>query len=382
MAEIFLARESGPRGAGRELVVKRVLPHVAADPKLMDMFIQEAQLSLRLRHPNICPIVEFGEDESGAFFLAMEWVHGVSLARLAARARDHGGIPVRIAVQIIADIAGALHHAHTAKSQTGEPLGIVHRDVTPENIMVSFDGNARLLDFGIAKASTQLDKTQAGVLKGKFAYMSPEQYQGDPLDGRSDVFSLGVCLFELLTGQPLYARANEYETVAAIILDAEAPKLRDVRPELPQLLDSIVQTALAKIRMERFPTADAMQAALTRFLADEKDVVRQSDVARFVQKLFPNEAREGPRLERKGIAFSVADEAPAIRGIDKLALDAQLDDIEEELESRSKRKTVAVVLIAVIVVLALLGVAGLALQQGPTGGGGLGNTSPEGHERE
>jgi serine/threonine-protein kinase len=370
MAEIFLARESGPHAASRELVVKRVLPHVAANPSLMEMFINEARLVMRLRHPSICPIYEFGEDDDGSFYIAMEWVHGVSLARLMKKAGERGGLPVPFAVKIASDLAGALHHAHMARGPDGAPLQIVHRDVTPENVMISYDGVARLLDFGIAKAATQLDKTQAGVLKGKFAYMSPEQYQGEPLDGRSDVFSLGVCLYEALTGVPLYARGNEYETVAAIILDPRVPSIRDVEPNLPAELDAIVKRALAKRPEQRFQSADEMQAALFRFQSWSGEVAREVDIERYLGVLFGDEQHRMPDLERSQVQIRrAAKSEPPIRGIDKLALDAHLDDVEEELEAARRRKTLAVALIAILIVLGVLGAAALAIKGGGFGGG-------------
>jgi serine/threonine protein kinase len=364
MAEIFLARERGPRSASRELVVKRVLPHVASDPKLIDMFVQEARLCMRLRHPNICPIYEFGE-EDGVFYLAMEWVDGIPLSQFSGEARKVNGLPIAMAAKIIADVAAALHHAHTATGADGKALGIVHRDVTPENIMIGFDGVTRLLDFGIAKAATQPDKTQAGVLKGKFAYMSPEQYQGDVLDGRSDVFSLGVCLYEALTGQSLYTRANEYETVAAIILETEVPSIRDVRPELPALLDSVCKTALTKDRLHRFPNADAMEAALSRWLNESQNNVRKADIARYVTQMFPT-AAAGPQLDRTPLAVPRGDATGSqVTGTELYALNADLDDVEEEMAKQGRRKSRALVFVAAVLVLGVLAVAGLALNDGP-----------------
>jgi serine/threonine-protein kinase len=298
----------------------------------------------------------------------MEWIHGVSLSRLAKQSRNVESLPIPMVVKIIADIASALHHAHTAKGPDGRPMGIVHRDVTPENIMIGFDGVVRLLDFGIAKAATtQSDKTQAGVLKGKFAYMSPEQYQGEVLDGRSDVFSLGVCLYELLTGQSLYARESEYETVAAIILETEAPSIRELRPELPQILDSVCRTALAKDRLQRFPSADAMEAALSRWLNESQNLVRDADIARYVTRLFAAEVKSGPKLDRTGLGTKRGGGASdsLVSGTELFALNADLDDVEEEMARRGKQKTLALVLVAAVLVLGVLTVAGLALREGP-----------------
>jgi serine/threonine-protein kinase len=372
MAEIFLAREGGAHGASREVVVKRVLPHVAKDAMLTDMFVQEARLCMSLRHPNICPIYEFGEHD-GAFFLAMEWVHGVSLADIIHRVRRRGGtLPVPLAVKVIADIAAALRHAHAATGRDGRPLGIVHRDVTPENIVVGYDGVARLIDFGIAKAkSSQLDKTQAGVLKGKFAYMSPEQYQGEELDGRSDIFSLGVCLFEALTGQSLFDRGNEYETVAAIVLETDVPSIRSVRPDLSETLDGIVRRALARDREDRFASADEMHVALDRYLAAVRHVIRDTDIAAYVQTLFEDEYRRGPELDRQELAAPPSprppEPTPHFDELQRLAIGAEMEDAEEAFASAGRRKNLAIVLIALLVVVAILAVAGLALREGPPG---------------
>jgi serine/threonine-protein kinase len=358
MAEIFLARETGPKDASRELVIKRMLPQVAQNAGVSEMFVQEARISMRLRHPTLCPIYEFGDD-NGQLYIAMEWVHGVSLAEL----RGAGPIPIPMVVKLIADVAGALHYVHSATDPQGQSLGIVHRDVTPDNILVSFSGVARLLDFGIAKVKSQFDQTQAGVLKGKFAYMSPEQYRGETLDGRSDVFSLGVCLYEALTGQLLYDRASEYETVAAIVLDPEVPSLRAVRPDLPEDLDVIVRRALAKQRDERFSTADEMHAALCDFLADTRVVVRDGEIAELVRRRFARRATQGPDLDRKAV-IGGGKAAPQLDPMQLAALGADIDDDAEAIVNQGRRKRWAFGIIAALLVIATLTVAGIALGSG------------------
>ncbi len=200
MAEIFLARAPGAAGVARTVVVKRMLARARDDQGATSAFIYEARLLARLTHPALVSIEEFGE-HAGAHFLVMEWVRGVSLRRLLDAAKDRGGIPWPIAIRIFTSLAAGLHHAHTAKDDRGRPLRIVHRDVTPENVIIRFSGSPTLLDFGIAKSTIDPHETQAGVLKGKLAYISPEQYQGLPLDARSDVFALAVCLYETLTGE-------------------------------------------------------------------------------------------------------------------------------------------------------------------------------------
>ncbi len=297
MAEIFLARESGPGTVGRYVVVKRILPHMTDDERMVEMFVHEAKLCMNLSHPHICPIYEFGDDE-GRFFLAMEWVRGVSVRDLIDRVG--GPLPVPLVAQVFADVAGALHHAHTCTDQAGKPLAIVHRDVNPENIMVGFDGVTKLLDFGVAAAATERKhKTEAGNLKGKFAYISPEQYQGLALDGRSDVFSLGVSLYEALTGKSLYDRANEYETVAAIVLDPDVPSAREVAPEIPEELDEIVRRALAKDRDERYRNADELQQALDQLSARLGYRLRHADIATQLEELVPDLVGAEPKLDRR-----------------------------------------------------------------------------------
>jgi serine/threonine-protein kinase len=367
MAEIFLARESGPHTVGRHLVLKRILPHVADDERMVDMFVHEARVCMNLSHPHICPIYEFGE-EGGSFFLAMEWVRGVSLRDLLDRVG--GPLPVPLVTKVFADIAGALHHAHTCTDPEGRPLSIVHRDVNPENLMIGFDGVTKLLDFGVAAAATERKhKTEAGNLKGKFAYISPEQYQGQPLDGRSDVFSLGVSLYEALTGQSLYERASEYETVAAIVLDPDVPSIRAANPEVPPELDVIVQMALAKDRDERYPSADEMQAALLTFAAREGHHVRHADIAASLRELVPDLVDAEPKLDRRAPGTSgdwPAPEAPegpgrartASQEMEAMRLAAEADEDAEELLGTRKRGGRLLGLVSALIILVSLGIIG------------------------
>lgn len=297
MAEIYLAREpESVRGAGhRHLVIKRILQHVADDNTFTTMFFDEARLAMRLNHPSIVHIYEFGE-EQGSYFLAMEWVDGVALGKLIRRAREFEGIPAPLAVKVIAQVAEALHYAHHLKGDDGQSLGIVHRDVSPQNIMVSYDGAVKLLDFGIAKATIQHTKTGDGQVKGKFAYMSPQQCLGEPIDGRADVFALGVCLYESLTGLPLYHRKTQYETMRAVIEDP-VPSIRKYRPELSEELDRIVGVALAKNPDDRFPTAGDMQLALERWLAVQQEVVPARRLTELLEGVFGEDIRRGPMVD-------------------------------------------------------------------------------------
>jgi serine/threonine protein kinase len=296
MAEIFLARE-GHISAQRLLVIKRVLPHVAEDRHFVDMFVDEARLAMLLNHPNICHVYSFGE-EDGTFYIAMEWVNGKPLSKIIRRAREQGGIPVPVALKIIAQVAEALDYAHRACDAAGEPLGIVHRDVSPQNIMVSYDGQVKLLDFGIAKATSHSTRTEAGVIKGKFAYMSPQQCVGELIDGRADVFALGVCLFEALTGKNPFRRKTEFETMTRIVGDP-TPFAKEKRPEINDEIEQILQTALMKQPERRFQTGREMQDAIETALPKLGVVMNASRIGDYIGKLFAADVKDGPQLDMR-----------------------------------------------------------------------------------
>jgi serine/threonine protein kinase len=304
MAEIFLGRETTQVGASRLLAIKRILPHVADDPKFVEMFLDEARLAIQLSHPNICHIYEFGGLE-GAYFIAMEWISGAPLGKILRRARASGGIPVELAARMIGNVAEALHYAHTVRDANGTPLAIVHRDVTPHNVMVSYDGRVKLLDFGIAKAESASTKTEAGVVKGKFAYMSPQQCLGKNIDARADVFALGICMWEAITGHSLFQRDNDYETMKAVIED-KAPAMSSKRPDVPQALEAIVSRALEKSADLRYQSAAQMQQALEDYLATTGKAITTSRIASFMEKLFDDEIRRGPLVDSTpfGMSFS------------------------------------------------------------------------------
>jgi len=292
MAEVLLGRERTQAGATRLLAIKRILRHVADDEHFVGMFLDEARLGMHLSHPNICHIYEFGELD-GSYFIAMEWVNGVSLGALARHPLVRGTLPVDIAVKIVATVAGALDHANTATDDAGRPLDVVHRDVSPHNIMVAYDGHPKLLDFGVAKAASHVSKTEVGTVKGKYAYMAPEQCLDQDLDGRVDVFSLGICLWEALTGEALFKRDNEFETMKAII-EGKTPCLGDLRDDVPEDLERIVQKALSRDREDRYARAGEFQAALEGWLAQRQQFVSASKIAALMSKLYTAEIRRGP----------------------------------------------------------------------------------------
>ncbi len=295
MAEILLARHKNTDGDTRFLVVKRILPHFEQDNDFVQMFLDEARIGLQLNHPNVCKFHQFGADE-GSHFIVMEWVNGMPLGRLIRKARKQGGISIPIAIRIGADIARGLHYAHTANDEHGEPFNMIHRDVSPHNIMIGYDGSAKLLDFGIAKADHRALKTQAGVVKGKFAYMAPEQCTGAQSDHRLDIFALGVCIFETLTGRSLYRRKTEAATMRAVIMDP-VPSLKERLPDVADELDQILQKALAKDAGDRFATTEELADALEKFGKSTQQFARQREVSDFIKKIFPEEFARGPRVD-------------------------------------------------------------------------------------
>lgn len=303
MAEILLARHANTDGGHRLLVVKRILPHFEQDKDFVQMFLDEARIGMQLKHPNICQFHQFGADE-GSHFIVMEWVDGMPLGRVIRKARKTGGVGIPIAVRIGVDVAKALHYAHIANDEHGEPFHIIHRDVSPHNIMIAYSGAVKLLDFGIAKADHRAHKTQAGVVKGKFAYMAPEQCTAGQADHRLDIFALGVCIFETLTGKSLYRRQTEAATMRAVIMDP-VPSLAERLPDVPEELDRILQKALAKEAKDRFATAEEFANELERFGRANQAFAKQREVADFVKKVFPEEFSRGPRVDTVPFGASI-----------------------------------------------------------------------------
>lgn len=261
MAEVFLAEQRSEAGVRKFVALKRLLPHLTRQREFVDMFLDEARLAARLSHQNIVHIVDFGTVD-GQYFLAMEYLTGESLQAiilklLAARQQ----IPFALALSIIGQACDGLHFAHTF-SEGGVPLQVVHRDISPSNLLVTYQGGVKLIDFGIARAADRLQETTAqGIFKGKLSYSSPEQAEGTSLDCRSDVFSLAVVLYELLTCQRLFRRDNDLATLNALAREP-APSVRLVRPELPEALDGVLARALAKKPDDRFASALEFRRAL------------------------------------------------------------------------------------------------------------------------
>lgn len=259
--------------------------------------MREGSIAMQLAHPNICAVYEFAK-QSGHFYIAMEHVDGVSLWQLLGRLTNkRQRIPAAFAVAICARVAAALDYAHAAKDARREPLGVIHRDVSPHNIMIRFDGVVKLLDFGVAKMRAREDAIERSTVKGKSAYLSPEQCRAEEIDGRTDVFSLGVCLAESLTGRRLFRRDSPFDTIKAIV-EEPVPSVREKVPNLPEDLDEIVKKALAKDRAERYPTAGEFQIALERWLQKHNHVITDGAIRTFLEEHYPEDSDRFPVLER------------------------------------------------------------------------------------
>ena len=265
MAEVFKARVAGPGGFARDVVIKRILPAHGSDPEFVRMFADEAKILGRLHHPNVVQVHEFGEDD-GMLFLAMEYVEGPSLSRVLRTARATGRkLPPAVVAYVAREICLALDYVHKLSDESGNRLNVIHRDVTPSNILLTPQGGVKLLDFGVATFRDAAQTTKAGTVKGKPAYLAPEQLEGGPIDGRVDLFALGIVMHEMLTLQHLFAGDSDLGTVKKI-MEMKIPCPSAKREDVPAELDRIVMRALQRDRADRFANAAEMARALDEFV--------------------------------------------------------------------------------------------------------------------
>jgi serine/threonine-protein kinase len=311
MAEVFLARRIGTPGHDRLAVLKRILPRYEATSRYRSMFIDEARLAALLHHPSICRAYEFCLQE-GTYWLAMEFIDGRNLGEVQRRALERGqSIPIEVTLHVIGALCEGLHYAHERRDPRGAPLGIVHRDVNPQNVMIGFDGSVKLLDFGVAKAEGRRSETTvAGGLKGKVAYMSPEQCRGKDVDRRTDVFALGILLYELTTGVRLFDHQTDVATVNQIV--NEPIPLPSARvPGFPLELEAILLQALSYAPDERFATASELEEALVGFAARRGVAQAAAATAALMSELFdrfsPPSLEAGDATETSAGRSSVGD---------------------------------------------------------------------------
>lgn len=301
MAEIYRARLAASDGASRLIVIKKVIAGYGSNKEFLQMFRSEIKVTMGFNHPNIVQVYDFG-DEQGQPYIAMEFIDGKSLRQFISRYQEMDQLfPIVLSAYIAEQCSSALHYAHSFKDKiSGEPLNIVHRDISPQNILISYEGNTKVIDFGIAKATTNLESTRVGVIKGKPSYLSPEQISGDTLDGRSDVFALGTVLWELLTGKRLFAAENDLAVLKLIEscqAHVKAPSI--LNPKVPRELDYIVLRTLAKQREKRFQTAEELQRALHKFIYNYAPDFNPTDLSYYAKDLFKNEIVEDRKQIQK-----------------------------------------------------------------------------------
>jgi eukaryotic-like serine/threonine-protein kinase len=288
MAELFLATKKTVRGNDATVVIKRILPSVNHDRELIELLRHEGRIARTLSHPNIVRVFDVGEID-GQSFIAMEHIDGEDLRSVLGRMKERGAreFPLEHALAIVLGVSAGLAHAHEQRTPDGIHLAIVHRDVSPQNVIVSFRGDVKIVDFGLATSvhAGEADASSRGKAKGTVSYMSPEQARGEPVDARSDIFGIGVVLFELTTGKRLFVGDSDYETIR-LICDREYPRPSEVRPDYPRDLEGIVMRALAKDVNRRYPSVRAMQADLEAFIRDHEIAVSSFGLERFMHGLF------------------------------------------------------------------------------------------------
>ncbi|HSU40486.1 MAG TPA: serine/threonine-protein kinase, partial [Polyangiaceae bacterium] len=312
MARVWAARLHGTRGFRKLVAVKTILPNVMDSERLEQMFLEEATLASGIHHPNVVDTIELGEQD-GVLFMALEWVDGESLSLVMQEAHKVGGVPLPIGVNLVVQACKGLHAAHELADETGAPLGVVHRDVSPHNVLVSFSGLAKVVDFGIAKATQRASTlTEAGEVKGKLAYMAPEQIRGRAVDRRTDVFALGTLLYQLTTGRHPWKGDHPGETTERLCSDRPVTPPSAFVDDYPEALEAAVQKALEKDPDKRFATAERFLAALEEAVPSSLEGNAEARIAEFMQKLV------GPRgVERRKqirLAGDLLDQRRALSG--------------------------------------------------------------------
>jgi serine/threonine protein kinase len=303
MASVWAARLRGTRGFQKMVAIKTMLPGLVDDPHFERMFLDEASLASQVRHPHVIEIMDLGEVDR-ILYLVMEWVDGEPLNIIMKYAATRGGIPLAIAVSIAAQACRGLHAAHELRDENGTLVGLVHRDVSPQNVLLTYEGVVKVVDFGVAKATSRAsNETEAGQLKGKIAYMSPEQLRGERIDRRTDVFAMGILLYMMTTGTHPFRGDDQAQTIRRISSDELVTAPSAIVPGYPAGLEAVVMQSLAKDASKRYPTANDMLIGLTRALPPSMRPSTDEEVAEFLRALLPD------RLEKRKIAIKGALEA-------------------------------------------------------------------------
>jgi serine/threonine protein kinase len=291
MAEVFKAKTFGVEGFERLLAVKRILPNIAEDEEFISMFIDEAKIAVQLQHANIAQIFDLGKVE-GSFFIALEYVHGRDLRSIFDRMRSRGeSLPIAMACYVMMQVCEGLDYAHNKRDAQGRQLHLIHRDISPQNVLIGYEGEVKLIDFGIAKAAGKASTTQAGILKGKFGYMSPEQVRGLPIDKRSDIFAVGIVLYELLTGERLFVGETDFSTLEKV-RNVEIVPPSSYNKKIPPELERLILKALARDPEDRYSNAIDLHDDLQSFLYSIGEFYSRKDLAAWMKKTFAIEIEE------------------------------------------------------------------------------------------
>ncbi len=324
MAEVFRAKAIGVEGFERVVAVKRILPNIAADVDFIGMFIDEAKLAVQLNHANIAQIFDLGKVDD-SYFIALEYVHGKDLRAVFEHVRTHGQtVPIELACYVMMKICEGLDYAHGKRDAGGHELQLVHRDVSPQNMLISFDGDVKLIDFGIAKAIGKASRTRTGVLKGKFGYLSPEQVRGEAVDQRSDIFGVGIVLYELLTGERLFSADNDFSAIEKVrSVEIASPCERN--PAIPQKLDYIVMTTLSRDPDTRYQSALELHDELQGFLHARGALFGRKELSAWMLSQFPEDAARDPEAvgDLTGadpLAYSPIDRTPIVAPTESIAV--------------------------------------------------------------
>lgn len=369
MATIYLARSEGPGGFRKPCVLKCIHPHLVRDAGFVEMFLDEARLASRINHPNVCSVYDFGFADN-TYFIAMEFLVGETVGRLCKLTEQRPELvplPMHAAyvARIIADAAQGLHAAHELRGDDGAFLNLVHRDVSPQNVMVSYDGAVKMMDFGIARTVDQMHLTRTGTVRGKFPYMAPEQAEQAPLDRRADVWSLGVVLWEMLTGQRLFHREREVDTIRAV-LSAPVPPPNAIRSGIPREIEDITMRALQRDPARRFQSAHELAVALDNLRGKRDAIATQAALATWLRQLFPDLYARRLELVDQVRQMSEGSVPRISRALAEPSLDTRpMADVNAAVVDARPRKRVWLMVGAALLTCAIGAGAWLALRERP-----------------
>jgi len=326
MAEVYVAEAEAMAGFTRRVAIKRILPGLLKDEKFVRMFLDEARLSLNLNHANIVSVFDIGKSDN-TYFIVMEYVEGTNLKSLLEHYSNHGRrLPVALTVWILIEVLKGLDYAHNLRDeQSGEPVSIVHRDISPPNILISWNGEVKLTDFGLAKATTQVESTDPGVVKGKFSYLSPEAAQGREVDLRTDIFAAGILGFEMLTGRRLFLGKTDFETVEKVRA-AEVPPIAEINEDVPEDLEKILRKALARDPDERYMTSSAFADDLVGALFAHRLRVSDRDLKQVLAEY------RATRKEQSGAKLKLSSGNDLIMGLlaEEMTSFRSIEDVEDD----------------------------------------------------